>query len=78
MNILSTFSEWSKEISVRGHRCYSCPFFVQDHPVDFFDGATSNGDCGVGFVIKLDKEMVIKGWLKVGRGTNTRAEVNGL
>ena len=28
----------------------------------YFDGAALNGACGVGLVIKLDTEKVIKGW----------------
>ena len=43
-----------------------------------FDGATLNGMCGAGFVIKLGDDKVMKGWLKNGIGTNTRAEVAGL
>ena len=44
----------------------------------FFDGATSNGLCGYGFVTKLGKDKVMKSWLKDGIGTNTRVEVVGL
>ena len=38
-----------------------------------FDGATSNGVCGVGFVINLGDDKVMKGWLKAVFGTNTWA-----
>ena len=44
---------------------------MQDHPLVYFDGAATNGVSGAPFVIKLDDVKVIKGWLKVGRGTNT-------
>ena len=39
----------------------------------FFDGAALNGACGAGIVIMIDKDIIFKGWLKVGIGTNTRA-----
>ena len=51
---------------------------MQDHPFVFFNGAVANGVCGASFVIKLKNDKVIKGWLKAGRHTNTRAEVIGL
>ena len=47
-------------------------------PLFLFDGASTNGFCGAGFVLNLDAGKVIKGWLNAGRGSNTRAEVMGL
>ena len=44
----------------------------------FFDGAALNGACGACIVIMIDKDIIFKGWLKVGMGTNTRAEVIGI
>ena len=35
----------------------------------FFDRATMNGLCGAGIVIKFDKNITFKGWLKTGMGT---------
>ena len=43
----------------------------------FFDGAAPRGHCGAGLVIKIDNHRMIKGWLKAGLGTDTRAEVIG-
>ena len=51
------------------------PSLEQKHPVGFFDGAALNGDCGAGLVIKIGKDKIIKGWLKAGKGSNTRAKV---
>ena len=44
----------------------------------FFVGASPDGVCGAGLVIKLDNHKMSKGRLKAGIGTNTRAEVIGL
>ena len=38
-----------------------------------FDGAILDGYCEAGLVIKFDNHRMIKDWLKVGIGTNTRA-----
>ena len=44
----------------------------------FFYGVATNGVCGAGFVIKLDDDNEIKGWLKAGRGSNTQTELVSL
>lgn len=44
----------------------------------FFDGAALEGRCGVGLFIKLGRNTVLKGWLKAGVGSNTRAELVAL
>ena len=31
-----------------------------------------------GFVLKLNAQVVIKGWMKAGRGTNSKAELLSL
>ena len=72
LKILSSFFEWSKETLISRRRCYSFPSLLQEYLVGFFDGVTMNGACGVGLVIKIDKDRIIKGWLKAGMGTNTR------
>ena len=46
--------------------------------MSFFSFAGFNGACGAGLVIKLGRDKVIKGWLKVGFGINTHVEVVGL
>lgn len=50
----------------------------KEHSVGFFDGAALNWECGVGFVIQIDKDKFIRGWLKGGMGTNTKAKVIGI
>ena len=51
---------------------------MEEHPIGFFDRKNLNGACGAGLVINIGKDKVIKGWLNVGIGTNTRAKVVGL
>ena len=73
LKILSSFSEWCNEPLPKKCRNYSFPPFLQEHPVGFFDGAAKDGVCGAGILIKFDKNITLKGWLKAGIGTNTWA-----
>ena len=73
LKFLITFSDWNKESFVRRRRCFYFPSLLQEHPMGFFDGTASNGECGVVFVIKLGKDKVMKRWLKAGFGRIIRA-----
>ena len=44
------------------------------HHVGYFGGAEQGGFCGVGMVIKFGLNSMVKLWMKVGRGTNTRVD----
>ena len=51
---------------------------MQEHLVGLFDGVGLNRAHGAGFVIFIDKDRFIKGWLKARMGTNTHAKVVGI
>ena len=59
-------------------RDLSPPILLSKRPLILFDGASANGICGVGFVLKLVESKEIKGWLNAGRDSNTRVEIIGL
>ena len=43
--------------------------------MDFFDGATKDGFCGVGMVIRMENSLSYKLRMDAGRGTNTKSEL---
>lgn len=49
-----------------------------DETVGFFDGVALNGECGVGMVIKMAGNICFQLYMKVGKGSNNRAELLAL
>ena len=62
-----------KKIHFIQHPCY-----LVDRPTGFFDGMAQEGLCGASFVLKLNAQVVIKGCMKAGRGTNSKVEILAL
>jgi ribonuclease HI len=54
------------------------PVYFRQRPIGFFDGATSNGLCGVGIVLKMRDSHFFKIHMAVGAGNNIRAELLAL
>ena len=54
------------------------PSFTLGWPIRYFDGAAQEGYCDAGFVLKMNSQEIIKGWMKVGCGTNSRVELMAL
>ena len=44
----------------------------------YFNGASSNGECGCGMVLFLNNDHFFKVWMGGGIGSNTRAELINL
>ena len=43
LKIISSFFEWNTDISIGKSKLCHSPSLLIEHPVGFFDGATSNG-----------------------------------
>ena len=41
----------------------------------YFDGASSNVDCGCGMILMLNMDHLFRLWMGGGKGSNTRAKL---
>lgn len=76
--IISSVLEWHSVKPAKTCRDLSPLVLLSKHHMILFDGASTKGICGSGFVLKLAEGEEIKGWINTSRGTNTRAEIIGL
>ena len=77
-SIIGEFGDWLKPSKIQKCRVLHHPFFPEGCPIGYFDGAEQNGVCGAGYIIRINNQEVIKGWMKAGIGTNTREKVLSL
>ena len=76
--IISLFNDLYKPQKLKKCKVIQQPSFTLGWPIGYFEGAAQEGYCGAGFVIKMISHEIIKGWMKAGCGTNSRAELMAL
>jgi len=48
------------------------PFFFDDNPIGFFDGAVVDDHCGIGIFLKINSEHFYRAHFASGKGNNMK------
>lgn len=78
LKILGVVQEFSVRDKVKKLKFPVMPHLKENIVVAFFDGVGTNGLCGAGLLLKIKDFHCIRLWMKIGRGTNTQAELISL
>ena len=59
-------------------RSFLIPSSTVEFAVGFFYSVEQAGKCGAGMYLKHSPTMELKGWMRVGSGSNAQAELLGM
>jgi ribonuclease HI len=77
-NILLSISELNEACEVDNMEVMFNPIYFDDSPIGFFDGASVDGVCGIGFFLKINPDHLFRGHFAGGKGNNMKEEIMGL